>query len=102
MPRPDRKNADPGTLAGDLDLDLTFMDLTFVPAGFPEGYDGLLDSAQSHMISGITIKVAALNDVIKSKTAAARPKDLDALPELLRIAGRDRHQDRDLDAGLDL
>jgi hypothetical protein len=43
-----------------------------------------------------------LNDVIKSNTAAARPKDLDALPELLRIAGRDRHQDRDLDHGLDL
>jgi hypothetical protein len=81
------------TPAGDLDL-------TFVPAGFPEGYEGLVESAQAHTISGVTIKVAALNDVIKSKTAAARPKDLDALPELLRIAGRDRHQD--LDYGLDL
>jgi predicted nucleotidyltransferase len=74
------------TPAGDLDL-------TFVPAGFPEGYEGLVKSAQAHTISGITVKVAALNDVIKSKTAAARPKDLDALPELIRIAGQDRGLD---------
>jgi len=71
------------TPAGDLDL-------TFVPAGFPEGYEGLVGSAKAHTISGISVKVAALNDVIKSKTAAARPKDLDALPELIRIAGQDR------------
>jgi hypothetical protein len=32
-------------------------------------------------------------DVIKSKTTAARPKDLDALPELIDIArARDRAQ----------
>jgi hypothetical protein len=30
--------------------------------------------------------VAGLDDVIKSKTAAARAKDLDALPELINIA----------------
>jgi hypothetical protein len=39
-----------------------------------------------HTIGSITVKVAGLEDVIKSKSAAARPKDLDALPELLRIA----------------
>jgi hypothetical protein len=34
--------------------------------------------------------------VIKSKTAAARPKDLDALPELIDIAeARRRNQDPD-------
>ena len=60
-----------------------------------------MGSAHAHTISGITVKVAALNDVIKSKTAAARPKDLDALPELIRIAGRGRHEDRGLDYGLD-
>jgi len=29
-----------------------------------------------------------VDDVIRSKTAAARPKVVDALPALLRIAGR--------------
>jgi hypothetical protein len=32
------------------------------------------------------VYVADLDDVIKSKTAAAWPKDLDALPELIDIA----------------
>jgi hypothetical protein len=67
------------TSAGDLDL-------TFTPAGFPDGYEELVPGARAHTIGGITVKVAGLDDVIKSKTAAARPKDLDALPELLRIA----------------
>jgi hypothetical protein len=35
-----------------------------------------------------------VGDVIRSKTAAARPKDLDALPGLLRIArGRAGHHE---------
>lgn len=36
------------TAAGDLDL-------TFVPAGFPNGYDGLLPGAQARSIGGITV-----------------------------------------------
>lgn len=40
----------------------------------------------SRVIGDVTVEVAGLDDVIKSKTAAGRPKDLDALPELLRIA----------------
>jgi hypothetical protein len=72
------------TRAGDLDL-------TFAPAGFGNGYADLEPNAVSAVIGSITIKVAELNDVIKSKTAAARPKDLDALPELVRLAkARDR------------
>jgi hypothetical protein len=62
------------------------LDLTFVPAGFPRGYDELAPGAQTHTIDGAAVMVAGLDDVIKSKTAAARPKDLDALPELLHIA----------------
>ena len=70
------------TKAGDLDL-------TFVPAGFPDGYDGLLPGAHERSIGEITVMVAGLDDVIKSKVAAARAKDLEALPELIKIA-RDR------------
>lgn len=80
------------TAAGDLDL-------TFVPAGFPDGYDGLLPGADARSIGGMTVRVAGLGDVIKSKTAAARAKDLDALPELINIAEheRDRNRDHDLE-----
>jgi hypothetical protein len=67
------------TPAGDLHL-------TFTPVGFPDVCAGLVPGAQAHTIGGITVKVAGLDDVIKSKTAAARPKDLGALPELLRPA----------------
>jgi hypothetical protein len=83
------------TSAGDLDL-------TFVPAGFPDGYDGLLPGAHARSIGGITVTVAGLDDVIKSKTAAARAKDLDALPELINIAERDRNRSNARHDGLEL
>ncbi|WP_149656484.1 hypothetical protein [Mycobacterium simiae] len=70
------------------------LDLTFAPAGFPDGYDGLLPGAQPHSIGHVTVHVAGLDDVIKSKTAAARPKDLDALPELIKIAQARNKRDR--------
>ena len=71
------------TPAGDLDL-------TFVPAGFPNGYEGLLPGAHERTIDGIAVTVAGLDDVITSKSAAGRPKDIDALPELIALAQRDR------------
>lgn len=64
------------------------LDLTFELAGFPDGYDGLLTGAHERMVDDIRVKVAGLADVIASKTAAARPKDLDALPELIKLAQR--------------
>lgn len=78
------------TAAGDLDL-------TFTPAGFGNGYADLEPNAVSAVIGSATIKVAELDDVITSKKAAARPKDLDALPELVRLAqarGRTRRPPR--------
>ncbi|WP_204802715.1 hypothetical protein [Mycobacterium riyadhense] len=78
------------TAAGDLDL-------TFFPAGFPDGYDSLLAGAQARSIGGISVTVAGLDDVIKSKAAAARAKDLDALPELINIAQRDRNRNHGLE-----
>lgn len=36
------------------------------------------------------MRVAALEDVIRSKESADRPKDLEALPELLKLANQSR------------
>lgn len=62
------------------------LDLAFAPAGFPAGYDDLIDQAGRHVIAGIAVRVAALKDIIASKTEAGRQKDLLALPELHRLA----------------
>jgi hypothetical protein len=78
------------------------LDLTLAPTGFPDGYDGLLPGAYERSIGGITVTVAGLDDVIKSKTAAARAKDLDALPELINIAERNRDRSHARDHGLDV
>jgi hypothetical protein len=64
------------------------LDITFAPAGFPDGYDGLRPRARPYSIGHLRVYVADLDDVIKSKTAAAWPKDLDALPETHRLPGR--------------
>lgn len=76
------------TVAGDLDL-------TFAPAGFPDGYDDLAAGAHRRLVAGVMVAVAGLDDVIASKTAAGRAKDLDALPELLRIRARHRESGGD-------
>lgn len=72
------------------------LDLTFSPAGFPAGYADLIGRAREHVVDGLTIRVAALQDVITSKATANRPKDQDALPELIRLA---RQAARGRDAG---
>ena len=61
-------------------------DLTFAPTGFEHGYDDLVGAALRIRIGQITVKVAALNDIIRSKATANRPKDQDALPELEALA----------------
>ncbi|MGH9066280.1 MAG: nucleotidyl transferase AbiEii/AbiGii toxin family protein [Acidimicrobiales bacterium] len=72
------------------------LDLTFSPAGFPAGYADLIGRATEHVVNGLTIHVAALDDVITSKATANRPKDQDALPELMRLA---RQAARDREGG---
>ena len=83
------------TAAGDLDL-------TFTPSAFPDGYNDLVRDAQPHTIGDITVNVAAIDDVIASKKAAGRPKDIDALPELFGIARRNRRRGQDRDEGIGL
>jgi hypothetical protein len=65
------------TDAGDLDL-------AFVPAG-TRGYDDVRKDAVTMTLLGIPIEVASLADVIRSKEAAGRLKDLAALPVLRRL-----------------
>jgi hypothetical protein len=63
------------TRAGDLDL-------VFEPAG-TRGYDDLVrEASRIELEPGLTVTVASLRDVIRSKEAAGRPKDLGQLPLL--------------------
>lgn len=58
------------------------LDLCFQPAGFPDGYTSLTPGATIITISSLDLPVAALSDVVASKRAAGRPKDIVALPAL--------------------
>jgi hypothetical protein len=68
------------TVAGDLDL-------TFEPAG-TAGYDDLRRDATRTDLYGVTVQIASLADVIRSKQAANRPKDQRVLPTLREILSR--------------
>ncbi len=61
------------------------FDLTFAPAGV-DGYSDLVRSATPRNVDGVTVQLASLADIIRSKDAAGRPKDALALPELRRLA----------------
>lgn len=66
------------------------LDLTIRPAGFEGGYDELVARSIRRSLGQIRVRVAALEDVIRSKEFAARDKDIRALPELYRLANIDR------------
>jgi hypothetical protein len=67
--------------------DLGDVDLVPAPAGFPRGYDELVDQAIAiDLGDGVSTRVASLDDVITSKRAAGRAKDLAALPYLDALA----------------
>ena len=58
------------------------LDLCFQPAGFRDGYGALVVGAATVFLAGVDIPVASLADVVASKRAAGRPKDIVALPAL--------------------
>jgi hypothetical protein len=72
------------TRAGDLDL-------SFMPAG-TTGYHDLATRAALVPVHGIEVRVAALEDVIRSKEAANRPKDLRTLPMLRHLLAEIRRR----------
>ena len=75
------------TSAGDLDL-------AFVPAG-TQGYDDLRREASRERLGrNLTVMVASLRDVIRSKEAAGRDKDLAQLPLLRRTLEQIRERER--------
>ena len=66
------------------------LDITNRPSG-TDGYDDLHRNADPQLVAtGLRIEVAALEDVIRSKTAAGRAKDLAALPQLRAALERQR------------
>jgi hypothetical protein len=58
------------------------VDLCFAPAGFADGYDALEPGRVLIVVSGVDVPVASLADVVRSKRAAGRSKDIVALPAL--------------------
>jgi hypothetical protein len=52
------------------------LDLAFQPSG-TEGYDDLAKNAELFEAFGVKFEAASLDDIIRSKEAAGRPKDLD-------------------------
>jgi predicted nucleotidyltransferase len=67
------------------------LDITYVPAG-TTGYSDLAERAQSIDVGGVVVRVAALEDIIRSKEAANREKDRVVLPALRRLLERTREQ----------
>lgn len=63
------------------------MDLTFSPSG-TGGYPDLVRGAVERQVGTVVVRVASLDDIIRSKTAAGRLKDFEALDELRALAGR--------------
>lgn len=70
------------TNAGDLDV-------AFMPAG-TRGFDDLRRDAVAIEVTGTRVLVASLADVIRSKGAADREKDRQALPRLRQLVERQR------------
>jgi hypothetical protein len=77
-----------------------FLDIALLPDG-TSGYDDLRRSATRELITDkVTIFVAALADVIRSKEAAGREKDRAVLPILRQVLERSRmkaQEDREIE-----
>jgi hypothetical protein len=68
------------------------LDLSFVPSG-TGGYEDLSRRASSFSIKEHAVAVASLEDVIRSKESANRPKDQMALPALRLLLRKLRQSD---------
>jgi hypothetical protein len=68
-----------------LETDAGDLDVSFVPAG-TGGYEDLAVHVARFDLDGVVAPAAALLDIIRSKTAANRPKDQSSLPVLAELA----------------
>lgn len=64
------------------------VDIVFQPAG-TEGFDDLARSAVDFDVFGVTLSVASLEDILRSKTAADRPQDRQDAVVLRAMLARD-------------
>ena len=71
------------------------FDLSFRPAAFPNGFEDLIEHSVPFDVGGFVVRVAALDDVIRSKETANRDKDRAALPHLYALRDRIAEQERD-------
>ena len=60
------------------------LDITYAPAG-TDGFSDLAQRAEPIDVGGVTVRVAALEDIVRSKEAAGREKDRVVLPALRRL-----------------
>lgn len=67
-----------------LTTDAGDLDIAFRPSG-TEGYDDLHRDAAGVELYDVTVEVASLRDVVRSKQAANRPKDQRVLPVLREL-----------------
>ncbi len=61
-----------------------FLDVIYRPAG-TRGFRDLAKSASVQDVGPVQVRVASLEDVIRSKQAVGRPRDLEQLPTLRRL-----------------
>lgn len=71
------------------------FDLSFRPAAFPNGFEDLIERSQPFDVGGFVVRVAALDDIIRSKETANRDKDRAALPQLYALRDELEAKDRD-------
>jgi hypothetical protein len=68
------------------------LDISYQPAG-TQGYEDLRRDAVEFELDGVVVAAASLADVIRSKEAAGRERDRQALPTLRRLLGRSGDDD---------
>src|SRR3954470_8533930 len=69
------------------------LDITARPSG-TQGYDDLKRDAIEVELRGVTVRLASLADIVRSKEAAGRDKDRRALPVLRELVARQLRERR--------
>lgn len=67
------------------------LDISFTPAA-TTGYDSLVKDAAQIVFRNVPVQLASLASIVRSKTAANRPKDLRALPVLRELLAQQRER----------